>query len=111
MKVFVYGTLKKGYHNHYLLKDAKYLGKNLTLPSFTMLNLGAFPGVVFGGNTPIHGEVYEVDEATFARLDRLEGYPNFYNRTEIITQYGSAWMYHLNREEYHVGAVLSGDWK
>lgn len=98
-KVFVYGSLKQGYGNHPLIKDSVLLGECLTKPIYTMYSLGAFPAVVLQGNTSITGEVYEVDDDTFARLDRLEGYPDFYDRTMIDTDHGKAWMYFLEREE------------
>lgn len=82
-RIFTYGTLKKGDYNHYLLKNADYLGEATTDPQFTMLHLGGFPGIVGKGNTPIHGEVYEVDEPTLKRLDRLEGHPDFYERVPL----------------------------
>jgi len=82
-KVLVYGSLKKGFGNHHILENARFLGKAVTSPEFTMLHLGGFPGIVRGGETAITGEVYEVDAATLRRLDRLEGHPNFYRRDVI----------------------------
>ena len=81
-KIFAYGTLRRGFHNFRLLEDSKFLGNATTAPEFTMLHLGGFPGIVRGGETTIHGEVFEVDEPTLQRLDRLEGHPNFYRREE-----------------------------
>lgn len=82
-KVFTYGTLKKGFGNHYLLKDSSFLGEVKTLPEFTMISLGGFPGILTGGHTSISGEVYEVNTETLAKLDRLEGHPTWYRRTPI----------------------------
>ena len=71
-----------------------------------MLDLGAFPAVV-GGNTKIVGELYEVDKATLASLDRLEGHPSFYERQQIcvVTPHprggeaeGAAWCYFLSKD-------------
>lgn len=94
-KVAVYGTLKQGHGNHTLLRDATYIGATVTEPTFTMYNLGAFPAIEAEGDTPISVEVYEVDDDTFERLDRLEGYPNFYNRRVVDTEYGKAWIYFI----------------
>jgi len=115
--VFVYGTLKKGFGNHHLLSKSLYHGDYSTAPSHKMVSLGGFPGVVFGkGTAAIKGEVYEVADDVLDRLDRLEGYPSFYDRKSIYTLYGKAYMYVLsdrfargllsNHEE-----VLSGEWK
>ena len=94
-KVFVYGSLKKGYGNHSFLEGtgAKFLGPYVTPPEYKMVSCGGFPGVLKDGNTPITGEVYEVDDAVFASLDRLEGNPDFYKRELISTPYGDAWVY------------------
>lgn len=81
--IFTYGTLKKGHGNHRLLESATYLGTAQSLPEFTMLHLGGFPGIVRGGETVIKGELYEVDDATLSRLDRLEGHPTFYERQPL----------------------------
>ena len=81
-RVFVYGSLRRGFHNFRLLEDSKFLGKATTAPEFSMLHLGGFPGIIRGGETAIHGEVFEVDDATLLRLDRLEGHPGFYRREE-----------------------------
>jgi gamma-glutamylcyclotransferase (GGCT)/AIG2-like uncharacterized protein YtfP len=108
-KVFVYGSLKEGRSNAYLLSGSKLLGEALTRPSFTMLNLGVYPGVVLKGSTAIHGEVYEVSEITFARLDMLEGYPSFYDRMEIDTEYGAAWIYFLaSPDDYSERRIVEG---
>lgn len=84
MRIFVYGTLKQGFPNSYLLKDSTYIGKAITVDKFCMYDLGAFPAVA---DTPkiskIEGEVYEIDKATLISLDMLEGYPNLYTRTLI----------------------------
>ena len=106
--VFVYGSLKKEYHNHLLLEKSKYLGQYSTNPEFSMYDLGDFPAITLMGNTKIYGEVYLVDEETFKRLDKLEGYPRFYNR-KVIDVYpvdGSestkAWVYFINPEDINL---------
>jgi len=96
--VFVYGTLKEGHGNHkHFLSNSLYHGPHKTGAQHQMLDLGSFPGVIYGGGvTPISGEVYEVSDKTLGRLDGLEGYPDFYNRTRIVTPYGLALMYILS---------------
>ena len=81
--VAVYGTLQKGFGNHKFLAQSRFVGKALTEPNFTLLHLGGFPGIVRSGHTAVSCEVYEVDDATLARLDRLEGHPTFYERQPL----------------------------
>lgn len=82
MKVFVYGTLKKGYGLHHAIQHCEYLGKARTSNDFTMYH-GAYPYLVKQKGRGAVGEVYEVDEYTLRNLDRIEGHPTFYERTEI----------------------------
>lgn len=90
--VFVYGTLKRGYGNYMRLLEghAEFVGEARTRPEFTMLHLGGFPGIIPNGETAISGEVFRVDPRVLARLDGLEGHPNFYRRTPIILESGEA---------------------
>ena len=73
--VFVYGTLLFGERNHGLLVSARLVGEARTLPAFQLHDLGPYPGLVAGGEHAIVGEVYAVDDATLAALDRLEAPP------------------------------------
>ncbi len=99
-KVAVYGSLKKGFGNHRLLERAKMIGETFTKPEFHMGSFGAFPGIV-KGDKKVKVEVYEVDNNTFKNLDRLEGYPNFYNRKEpILENNDKAWIYFLDEDDY-----------
>ncbi|TWO33374.1 gamma-glutamylcyclotransferase [Seonamhaeicola sediminis] len=116
---FVYGTLKKGYCNHKLLRDSKKVRDYTTKPEYSMINLHSFPGVVKNGNTAIHGEIYEViDEMIEKSLDKLEGYnpnnkENFFNKECINLEGKRVFIYILNTskvatEEYQI--IPSGKW-
>ena len=109
--VAVYGSLREGFGNNRLLGGSKKISTEVLEGEYTMLDLGAFPGVILEGETPITIEVYEVDEPTFQSLDMLEGYPSFYNRDLFKTSVGEAWMYFLEgREGWSNSYVPSGDW-
>ena len=83
MKVFVYGTLKKGFGNHYLLSNSKLLGDSYTKQAYDLYNLGYYPAMTDNGNYIIKGELYEVDKDTLYRLDMLEGEGYLYLRKKI----------------------------
>ena len=108
-KVFVYGSLRKGHGNHGLLHSAKFLRQDITSPEFTMYDLGAFPAVTTEGGTAIHGELYEVDDETFQRLDILEGYPDFYDRMLLSFGEDRAWMYFID-DMGRGNIVETGNW-
>lgn len=84
-KIFVYGTLRSGFHNNYLLSDSKLLGKGKTKSKMAMFITG-IPYVNRSSEEyPIVGEVYEVDSPSLKRLDMLEGHPDWYRReSEVI---------------------------
>lgn len=79
MRVFVYGTLLSGCYNHGCLRDQQFLGA-ASIRGFALYNLGSYPGIIPATEEAVQGEVYEVDEETLARLDRLEGNGWLYNR-------------------------------
>lgn len=113
MRVFVYGTLKKGFHNNQLLGNSEFLGQFKTEPRFTMFSFGGFPAVSIGGTTPIKGEIYQIqEEGVLDTLDRLEGHPNWYKRERIDTPFGKAWIYIMPSEPIkNLPLVSDGDWK
>lgn len=111
-RLFVYGTLRRGECNHTLLGAAPFLGPCRTAGRYTLFNLGRYPAAMVGGRTAIVGEVYALNKALLARLDRLEDYPREYIRACIATPYGPAWIY-LYRwpPAPETPVIFSGDWR
>lgn len=101
-RVFVYGTLKSGHYNHRCISMDK-TSKMVEEESFIvgqMFDLGAFPAVT-PGHMPIKGEVWEVSDETLARLDHLEGHPDFYVRMEVPLMHSKdslVWVYFIPHE-------------
>lgn len=84
--IFVYGTLKRGIHNHSLLADSIYHGEGQTVEKFRML-LPSFPVILPDENGyPVKGELYQVDDEVLHRLDRLEGEGYVYHRKPVTIQ-------------------------
>lgn len=85
-KVFVYGTLKKGFRNHDVLGESKFLGEAETAPAYRMHKHHSYPFPCLfhdDAGVSIKGEVYEINDRTLAQLDRLEGHPHMYRRESI----------------------------
>jgi gamma-glutamylcyclotransferase (GGCT)/AIG2-like uncharacterized protein YtfP len=109
IRVFVYGSLKKGHGNSYLLSGATALGHAVLPLACTMMDFGSFPGLIKGGPSPaslIFGELYKVTYPVLDELDLLEGNGNFYTREKVpVDWYGysclsnpvtkNAWVYFL----------------
>lgn len=91
--VFVYGSLREGFHNHSLLDGSAFLGRGITsIEKFEMRepHHGGFPLVFENGartsNTnassgKIQGEVYVVNPLTLLALDQLESNGRMYTRS------------------------------
>lgn len=129
MKLFVYGSLMRGFWNNRLLDGARLVGEAVTPGS--MISLGAFPGVkthsTWKDNPVVYGELYKIDDAILARCDRLEGYRgpddphNFYVRKIVPVATLSdkeplnieAFIYEWNGDntKYYYETIKSGNWR
>lgn len=94
--VAVYGSLKRGFYNHHLLERSRFLATGQAR-GFAMYSLGSFP-MIIEGRGRVAVELYEVDRQTFAALDRLEGFPVFYQRQMVTVETEhcpvEAWIYY-----------------
>ena len=118
--VAVYGTLRQGHGNHRCMERAQgvFKFKGHTKENFNMYSLGGFPIVSMAHSSHEQSVVVEVyqasDEGVTGPLDTLEGYPHFYNRTQIDVVDGEGnvtegvWMYHIDEEQR--SPIKSGDW-
>lgn len=100
-KVFVYGTLKKGFHNHDLISRElvnKFLGTG-ELPGYNMRHVGQFPAIYRSkmavDTVPVQGEVWLINQRTLDSLDILEGVKHgLYARIkERIPNHGMCYVY------------------
>lgn len=75
-KVFVYGTLKRGFPNHHYMTTSKLIGVYRTVARYPLVVGGRYfsPSLLPepGAGKRILGELWEVDDATLAKLDELE---------------------------------------
>ena len=76
-RLFIYGTLKKGFpnHNNYM-ESARHLGKYQTIEKYPLVLCGAryVPCMIYrpGEGHHVEGELYEVDDQCLPRVDALE---------------------------------------
>ena len=111
--IFVYGTLKTRQSRNNILSNSEYLGIFKSLPKYTMVNLGSFPGIFEGGNTSISGEIYRVSEEVLHQLDLIEGHPDFYFRKKIfVYDKENVFAYFLEKEKYKFyPSIDTGIWQ
>jgi gamma-glutamylcyclotransferase (GGCT)/AIG2-like uncharacterized protein YtfP len=105
----VYGTLKKGFHNHKLLMEAKFIEKGQTKEKYLLTTIGGMPipskknenekfqkfekkhleltpfPYVFENKKEyaIEVEIYEITEEILKHCDKLESVPYFYYRKQV----------------------------
>jgi gamma-glutamylaminecyclotransferase len=79
MKLFIYGTVRKGFHNHHYLEGARYIGRARTKAKYS-LYANTLPYLVKDPVCQVKGELYEVDNTILTRMDILEGEPECYIR-------------------------------
>ena len=100
-KVFVYGTLMRQSSNHrHYLEESIFLGIGL-IQGYALYDLGSYPGIIPLENENTKGDVFEVDDSTMERLDKLEGEVFLYTRelvkvrlhNEVVEE---AWVYIWN---------------
>jgi gamma-glutamylcyclotransferase (GGCT)/AIG2-like uncharacterized protein YtfP len=134
--LFVYGSLRKGFHNHTYLEKSEFIGNYTTINKYYMYSPKScvFPYVIEtqidkkAEPVPICGEVYKIDKKVLMLLDSLEGHPSFYERVNIYVENKDlllrtleVYIYVLRNEsiinevkdELDLGffEVKSGDWK
>jgi gamma-glutamylcyclotransferase (GGCT)/AIG2-like uncharacterized protein YtfP len=124
-KVFVYGTLRQGQANHWLIEKYVKSVKKATVRGW-MYDLGAYPAVIEGEGL-ISGELIEFHNSTeaFKKMDLLEGFyhtgssNNHYERiiTTCCTEDGEEecqiYVYPNRKKEWlqkRASLVISGDW-
>jgi len=117
MLLAVYGSLRKGLRNHFYLSKSEFVGQYDTDHSYSLIDLGSFPGLLKEGGTSVRMEVYKIDKETLKNIDRLEGYTgkkynsNLYDRETIKTPFGDAYTYFYNNDSSDaMRLVTSGDW-
>lgn len=102
MLVAVYGTLKRGFHNHKIIADAEYLGDD-KLDGIALYLLEFFPGAKYVEGKRAFVEIFRLtEEYQLNLMDYLEGYDphdpegSLYKREVVKTKYGEAYIYIFN---------------
>jgi gamma-glutamylcyclotransferase (GGCT)/AIG2-like uncharacterized protein YtfP len=91
MKLFTYGTLKRGHDAHDLLVEfgeGSFVKEAVTTPEYHLYDHGGMPGMVVDpalADGGVHGEVYEVDDECLRHLDYYECVERGLFRREFVT--------------------------
>jgi gamma-glutamylcyclotransferase (GGCT)/AIG2-like uncharacterized protein YtfP len=116
--IFVFGTMQRGFSNHFYLKDAKFIGIALTVDEYVLLITHYKEPVLtrVGKNFLKHedskhriiGEVYQIDKTRLNNLDVVKQHPMRSSRSlktvSIINSNGDkfksdVWIYFNHHED------------
>jgi gamma-glutamylcyclotransferase (GGCT)/AIG2-like uncharacterized protein YtfP len=86
VRLFVYGSLRRGERHHDELCDAVFLDVVTTVAGYRVARLGPYPALV-PGTASVVGELYEVPSGSLAALDAFEG--SDYRRANVRLSDGS----------------------
>jgi gamma-glutamylaminecyclotransferase len=132
-RVFVYGSLLRGLHNHHVIESATFLrtaktreaafrlvdGKSGYPFALDSSDADAAAATSIAATESIVGELWEVTPPVLDALDSLEGHPSFYRRREVALENDAepAWMYLLYDREFLKRVTTfpdvqpAGDWR
>lgn len=112
VKIFAYGTLRKGSKGHRFLQSATLLAENQKLKGFRMYDNGFYPFVIPVENQEeyIVGEIYEIPEEALPQLDHYEGVPSLYKRTYLESEGVHLYISQATDLDY-LPVIEHGDWR
>jgi gamma-glutamylaminecyclotransferase len=93
IRIFVYGTLRRGGRYNHFMKDAQHMREIRTEAAYTLVSMGRFPGLIAGGSTAVLGDEYQVLKSRLGELDEYEG--EWFSRHLVALSDGShstAWL-------------------
>lgn len=120
INVFVYGTLRKGERNAYLLKNSTCLAEQCWTDGSLYDTGFGYPAMKQSRSLKVYGELNFVTEVELKKLDHLEGYEpggtnNLYERMEqtVYTDRGptTAEVYIAGQTNLLNNRIPNGDWK
>ena len=110
--MFVYGSLMRGQVNHHVMGTSVFIGPDKTTPTYTLYDLGPYPGLRPEGTHAVHGECYRVTPEQLHLLDRFEECPDEYQRAATVLASGRRAQVYLVSPALAQGKprVASGHW-
>jgi gamma-glutamylaminecyclotransferase len=109
-RLFVYGTLKRGFSNARELEGASFEGRTSTSNGYALYMVSGYPALVRTERGRVHGELYTVSDEQLLKLDAFEGVPDWYRREIVVLGDGTeAEGYVKRREDVSDGDLMAGD--
>lgn len=111
VRVFVYGSLKRGFLHHDVMRGARFV-RRATVYGYCLRVVGQYPAMVPEPDGSVQGEVYGVTPEHLAALDEFEDCPDLYRREAVRLGDGSTAFAYTMTEHVTRGAprVAGGLW-
>ncbi len=104
-RIAVYGSLRVGMYNHGLLADghAEHCGSEIIKVPYKMIPYSSFPALIPDTKeNDIKFDIFNVDEDTYYRVERLEGYPHFYDKATATDSEGMEVEFYIIPDEQNI---------
>lgn len=110
-RIAVYGSLRQTMGNHRLIEHVPMHKKETIELPFKMISYGAFPALIPSNQQrPVVVEYYDLDPVTYARVERLEGYPHFYDKHTFVDSEGVNCEIYFVPNDPDTGGTHIEDW-
>lgn len=109
---FVYGSLREGMYNHYLIKSQKKLA-DAKIHGYKLISLGSYPAIFKTGNDEdiVVGEVYKITDKDIAQSMHNMEIGAGYHVDEVQAGEHKAFVYARSEDKLpQLNVVESGDW-
>ncbi len=110
--VFVYGTLRRGFSNHFRLGKAPFVKEGWILGR--LYRIDWYPGMRLDEEgVPVRGEIYEIEREALRELDVFEGKEFERLKAKVHAKGGGdfhVWLYEYCREVDYGAELLPADW-
>ena len=115
IRIIAYGTLMTGERNHRFCRNALSI-RPCTIRGVLYDTGWGFPAFEPGETGTVRAELIEIPAADRPAMDRLEGYPELYDRRLIPAALAdgntvTAWIYVMNDLPKQAKIIPGGDWK
>lgn len=109
-ELFVYGSLRRGFHNHYRMGDGTFRGE-ARLAGARLYSLGPYPTIVFTGDPDewVAGEIYTVAPEILAGITEMELEADYLLKTVEIAGWVCS-IYFFEKPPEGAEWIPSGDW-
>jgi len=114
---FMYGSLRRGMYNHYILEDKSKFIANAKLTGYKLISFGTFPAIIPSENGIVVGELFKItDDETIKTIDFMEvghGYKRTFKIIKDVFGHEHEVIFYEKKypERYQdIEVVESGDW-